>query len=88
MSQAELFPRPRRPNPRADALEVAIETAGDPVDVVEATLRLRDELANPVPVGGGLATSPLTRSRAADVVAALERRGLLAPVQGDPNGPL
>lgn len=73
-------PKPRatrRYDPRVDELLNVIRAAHHPVDVIAATLELRDRTANPVPIGGGL-HGARARLHAEDIIEALDGRGMLA----------
>jgi hypothetical protein len=67
----------RRYDPRVDELLTTIRIAHHPVDVIAATLELRDRTANPVRVGGGL-FGARARLHAEDIIEALDGRGMLA----------
>lgn len=69
---------PPVPHPWLVAARTTLDTAYDPVDIVEAVLAIRDLTARTIPVGGGFALPGRARGPARDVVAALDYRGLLA----------
>lgn len=68
------------PAPVAAVVELRrmIDESEDPVEVIDATLRLADWLRSPVPMGGGLTCGDRATEHARNVVAMLRRRGMLA----------
>jgi len=70
-------PPARRYDPRVDELLDVVRTAPHPIDVIAATLELRDRTANPVRIGGGL-YGARARLHAEDIIEALDGRCMLA----------
>lgn len=68
---------PPAPNVQALVLGAVIDMASDPVDVIEAVLRLRDLTALPLPTAGGLAVGDVAREHAENIVAALKMREMI-----------
>jgi hypothetical protein len=68
---------PPAPNVHAIILRAVIDNAPDPVDVIEAVLRLRDLTMLPLPVAGGMAVGNVAREHAENIEAALKMREMI-----------